>query len=63
MIGGRLLSVRDAIGHPANDWLSALGWCVPRDPLSSAVHSRDTLQCASLTAVELVHRSFGIKLR
>lgn len=31
MIGGRLLPVRDAIGHPANDWLSALGWC-PETP-------------------------------
>lgn len=42
MIGGRLLSIYDAIGRPANDWHSALGCCAPRTPLLYAMHSRDT---------------------
>lgn len=59
MIGGRLLSVRDAIGRSANDWHSPLGCCVPRTPLLLSslrrVFARH-VQCASLTAAELVHR-------
>jgi len=55
-IGDRLLSVHDAIDHPANDWLSTLGWSMLRDSQTCIRVTRTV--CASLTAVKLVHRSF-----
>lgn len=61
MIGGRLLSVRDAIGRSANDWHSPLGCCVaplppPLPPSSLRRAFARRVQCASLTAAKLVHR-------